>query len=137
MKMNSKPRVLCTYKIPEVGMKILGKQMEIIILDENKPIEAQLKKEITTVEYLIPLLSVPITEELIKSAQSLKGIANYAVGYNNIDISAAKNKGIKVTNTPDVLTNATADITWGLILSVTRRIIEGDAICRKNAFLWD
>ncbi|MHA2304152.1 MAG: 2-hydroxyacid dehydrogenase [Candidatus Hodarchaeales archaeon] len=132
--MNSKPQVVCTHEIPEAGMKILREHMEIIVLDKNLSIEAQLKEHLPSVEYLIPLLSVPIPEYLINSADSLKGIANYAVGYNNIDITAAQKKGILVTNTPDVLTNATADIVWGLILAVTRRIIEGDAICRKNAF---
>lgn len=108
--------------------------MEIIVLDEKLPIKPQLEEILPSVEYLIPLLSVPIPEDLINSANSLKGIANYAVGYNNIDIAAAQKKGIQVTNTPDVLTNATADIVWGLILAITRRIIEGDEICRKNAF---
>ena len=132
--MASNSRVLCTHKIPDVGMKILKKYLDVIILDENLPIEAQLVNILPTVDYLIPLLSVPITEELINSATSLKGIANYAVGYNNIDINAALKKGILVTNTPDVLTNATADIVWGLILAVTRRIIEGDTVCRKNEY---
>jgi len=132
--MASNSRVLCTHKIPDVGMKILKKYLDVIILDENLPIEAQLVDTLPTVDYLIPLLSVPITEELINSATSLKGIANYAVGYNNIDINAALKKGILVTNTPDVLTNATADLVWGLILAVTRRIIEGDTVCRKNEY---
>lgn len=132
--MASNSRVLCTHKIPDVGMKILKKNLDVIILDEKLPIEAQLVDILPTVDYLISLLSVPITEELINSATSLKGIANYAVGYNNIDIKSALKKGILVTNTPDVLTNATADIVWGLILSVTRRIIEGDTVCRKNEY---
>ncbi len=132
--MNSKSKVLCTHKIPEVGLKILRDYMEVLILDKEISIKSQLKEYLPSVEYLIPLLSVPITEDLINLSTSLKGIANYAVGYNNIDIAAAKKKGILITNTPDVLTNATADIVWGLILAVTRRIIEGDTICRKNAF---
>ena len=132
--MNSKPRVVCTHEIPEAGIKILREHMEIIVLDKNLSIEAQLLEYLPSVEYLIPLLSVPINEELINSTDSLKGIANYAVGYNNINIDVARRKGILVTNTPDVLTNATADIVWGLILAVTRRIIEGDVICRNNAF---
>ena len=100
--MASNSRVLCTHKIPDVGMKILKKNLDVIILDEKLPIEAQLVDILPTVDYLISLLSVPITEELINSATSLKGIANYAVGYNNIDIKSALKKGILVTNTPDV-----------------------------------
>jgi len=63
-----------------------------------------------------------------------KIIANYAVGYNNIDIEYAKNKGITVTNTPGILTDATADLTMALMLSCTRRIIEGDSYLREGKF---
>ncbi|MFX0086764.1 MAG: 2-hydroxyacid dehydrogenase [Candidatus Hodarchaeota archaeon] len=132
--MDFKPKVLCTHKIPEVGLKILSEYMEVMVLDGDSPIKSQLKAKLPLVDYLVPLLSVPITEDLINLSTSLKGIANYAVGYNNIDINAAKKKGILITHTPDVLTNATADIVWGLILAITRRIIEGDAICRRNEF---
>ncbi|MFW9903836.1 MAG: 2-hydroxyacid dehydrogenase [Candidatus Thorarchaeota archaeon] len=132
--MTSKPQVVCTHKIPETGLNMLKKTMDVNILDENLPINTQLQKLLPTADFLVPLLSVEITEELMDLAPSLKGIANYAVGYNNIDIKAAKKRDILVTNTPDVLTNATADLVWGLILTITRRIIEGDNICRKNAF---
>jgi glyoxylate reductase len=108
--------------------------MRITILHESQPIDSQLQKIIPSADYLVSLLSVEITENLMELCPSLKGIANYAVGYNNIDIESAKTRGILVTNTPDVLTNATADLSWALILSVTRRIVEGDTICRDNAF---
>lgn len=70
--------------------------------------------------------------EVLAAAPALRVIANYAVGYNNIDVEAAKARGIVVTNTPDVLTNATADITWALILAVARRVVEGDQLVRRN-----
>ncbi|MFX0013069.1 MAG: 2-hydroxyacid dehydrogenase [Promethearchaeota archaeon] len=132
--LNSRPRVLCTHRIPEAGLKILEKSMQVTILDENLPIKAQLQELLPLTNFLITLLSVEISESLMCLAPSLKGIANYAVGYNNIDIVAARKRNILVTNTPDVLTNATADLVWGLILAVTRRIIEGDKICRDNIF---
>jgi len=132
--MNSKSQVLCTHKIPETGLNILKNTMDVNILSEHLPINSQLQKFLPTTDYLVPLLSVEITEDLMDLAPSLKGIANYAVGYNNIDIEAARKRNILVTNTPDVLTNATADLVWGLILAVTRRIIEGDEICRKDEF---
>ena len=128
------PIVLCTHKIPEPGLSVLKETMEVKILDEHLPIDSQLQKLLPTADFLVPLLSVNITESMMDLASSLKGIANYAVGYNNIDIDAAKKRNILVTNTPDVLTDATADLVWGLILSVTRRIVEGDEICRDNAF---
>ncbi|MFX0137958.1 MAG: 2-hydroxyacid dehydrogenase [Candidatus Hodarchaeota archaeon] len=132
--LKSRARVLCTHKIPDVGLRLLQEHMDVIILDENGSLKPQLLEILPTVDYLIPLLSVEITDVLLESAPNLKGIANYAVGYNNIEIEAAINRNILVTNTPDVLTNATADLAWGLILSVTRRIIEGDIICRNNTF---
>ncbi len=132
--MNQRPRVLCTHRIPETGLNMLKKTMEVKILDVNLPIDSQLKKSLPTADFLVPLLSVNITEGLLNLAPSLRGIANYAVGYNNIDIAAAKERNILITNTPDVLTDATADLVWGLIFAITRRIVEGDKICRVDAF---
>ncbi len=129
-----KPKVLCTHRIPKEGIILLEKNFEIEVLDKNLSIDDQLKEKLPETKYLIPLLSIQITKHHMELATNLKGIVNYAVGYNNIDIEAAKEFGIKVTNTPDVLTNATADLVWALILAVTRRIIEGDSICRRNAF---
>ena len=87
---------------------------------------------------LICLLTDRIDREVIEAAERLRVIANVAVGYNNIDVSTAQQRGIHVTNTPDVLTDATADLTWALILAVTRRIVEADAYVRAGKFtLWD
>lgn len=132
--MVGRPRVVFTHKIPDSGLKLLESKMEVIILDEKHPIGSQLRKMLPSADYLVPLLSVDITEEILEFGPSLKGIANYAVGYNNIDIIAAKKRGILVINTPDVLTDSTADLVWGLILAVTRRIVEGDKVCRGDTF---
>ena len=83
---------------------------------------------------LVVLLSDRVDARAIDSAPSLKVIANVAVGYDNIDVGYARSKGIVVTNTPDVLTDATADLTWALILAVTRRIGEGERIVRRGAW---
>jgi glyoxylate reductase len=80
----------------------------------------------------IATLSDRIDAEVLASVRGLKIIANYAVGYNNIDVAAARQRGIVVTNTPDVLTDATADLTWALILAAARRLIEGDRIVRNG-----
>ncbi len=132
--MQNRPRVVLTHKIPEKGLNLLRDDFEVIILDPSKSIPEQLKEQLPSAHYLVPLLSVEIGHDLIKNSSNLKGIANYAVGYNNIDIRSAKEYGILVTNTPDVLTNATADLTWGLILAVTRRIIEAERECRNPEF---
>ncbi len=120
-----------THKIPDVGLKKLA-GFNIKTLDINKPIWEQIIQEIVNADYLVSLLSVPIDEEILRNAQQLKLIAQYAVGYNNIDVAAAKKRGILVSNTPGVLTDATADLTWALILAISRRIVEGDKICRSG-----
>jgi glyoxylate reductase len=87
---------------------------------------------------LICLLTDRVDSEVLASAKRLRIIANIAVGYNNIDVHAAAERGVIVTNTPDVLTDATADLTWALILAVTRRIVESDSFLRAGRFSgWD
>jgi len=84
------------------------------------------------------LLSDPLTRRVLESNPNLRMIANYAVGHNNIDIDAARDLGIRVTNTPGVLTEATADLTIALILAVTRRLIEGDREVRATGeCIWE
>jgi glyoxylate reductase len=73
-----------------------------------------------------------IDGETIHAATRLKILANYAVGYNNINLAAARQRGLVVTNTPDVLTDATADLTWALLLATARRVVEGDALIRSG-----
>jgi glyoxylate reductase len=87
---------------------------------------------------LICLLTDTVDREVINASVRLRVIANVAVGYNNIDVATAQQRGIYVTNTPDVLTDATADLTWALILAVTRRLVEADAFTRAGKFTgWD
>lgn len=85
-------------------------------------------------DVLISMLTNTISKEVINSNSNLKGICNYAVGFNNIDVDYARSKGIVVCNTPDVLTESTADLTWALIMSASRRIVEGDRMMRTGAF---
>lgn len=80
----------------------------------------------------IVTLTDRIDADILTSARELKVLANYAVGYNNIDLNAAQRRGIAVTNTPDVLTDATADLTWALLLAAARRVVEGDRLVRSG-----
>ncbi len=132
--MPNPPRVLFTHKIPKKGLDLLKTRFELVYLDDDKPIMPQLHKMLPTADYLVPLLSVNVNEDLLSKCPKLKGIANYAVGYNNIDVPAAIKYNIQITNTPDVLTNATADLVWALILTVARRIVESDKLCRNEQF---
>ncbi|MCG9860603.1 hydroxyacid dehydrogenase, partial [Staphylococcus argenteus] len=81
---------------------------------------------------LISLLSTNVDKDVIDAGKDLKIIANYGAGFNNIDIEYAREKNIDVTNTPKASTNATADLTIGLVLAVARRIVEGDELSRTT-----
>ena len=94
----------------------------------------ELVESVAGAEALICLLSDRIDEALLHDAASLRILANVAVGYENIDVAAARSRGIAVTNTPDVLTETTADLTFGLILAVARRIAEADDAVRRGNF---
>ena len=128
-------RVFVTRKVPELGLKKLGEKCEV----ETNPLDRALtKKEIIeglrSKDALYCLLTDIIDEEIIASNPNLKVISNYAVGYENIDVKAATENGVAVTNTPGVLTDTTADLAWSLILSVSRIITEADRFTRKGEF---
>jgi glyoxylate reductase len=93
-----------------------------------------LRNRLAATQAVVVLLSDRIDATAIDAAPHLAIVANVAVGYDNIDVSYARSKGIIVTNTPDVLTNAVADYTWALILSVTRRLGEGERLVRRGAW---
>ena len=132
----SKYKVLITNKIPYPGIELLEKNgFEVEVLGRRAAVTQQvLLKNIKKAHAIISLLPDRIDEELIRAAPLLKIIANYAVGYNNIDVDFAAKKNIVVTNTPDILTPATADFTWALILAVSKRIAEGDQFVRQGLF---
>lgn len=81
---------------------------------------------------LVAMLTDRIDAEVLDAAPTLRVVANYAAGYNNVDLTAARARGIVVTNTPGVLTDATADLTWALILGITRRVGEGERLVRAG-----
>jgi glyoxylate reductase len=83
---------------------------------------------------LVAMITNTVDRALLEAGRDLRIVANAAVGYNNIDVAAARERGIVVTNTPDVLTEATADFTWALILAITRRLGEGERLIRRGAW---
>ncbi len=101
---------------------------------EEAPSDEELRAGFAQADAVICTLSDRIDADLLSHAGRLKIIANYAVGYNNIDVAAARARGIVVTNTPDVLTDATADLTWALLLAVMRRVVEGDRLMRSGTW---
>jgi glyoxylate reductase len=92
----------------------------------------ELRRLIAGQQGIIAMLTDRIDADLLDAAPTLRVVANYAAGYNNIDVAAARARGIAVTNTPGVLTDATADLTWALILGITRRVGEGERLLRSG-----
>jgi glyoxylate reductase len=129
-------RIYVTRLLPEEGMRALETaQIPYKVFHQPDAIPRTILKEhIKQAEALICLLTDTIDRTVIYEASRLKIISNYAVGFNNIDIEAATEKRIFVANTPGVLTEATADLAWALILAASRRIVEGDHICRNGEF---
>lgn len=117
--------------LPET-MEALSKWDVKAFSGEENITEAELIKNVTEVDAIICPLSSPISAKALESAKNLKIVANIGAGFDNIDVKKAQELGIAVTNTPDVSTEATAELTLGLILDVARRISEGDRLCRET-----
>lgn len=101
---------------------------------DRQATDGELRRGFAQAEAAICTLSDRIDATVLSDAIRLKIVANYAVGYDNIDVAAASRRGIVVTNTPDVLTDATADLTWALLLAVARRVVEGDRWMRSGTW---
>ncbi|KAA0548553.1 D-glycerate dehydrogenase [Bacillus sp. BGMRC 2118] len=131
-----KPNIFITRKIPENALQLLREQCVVEMWDkEDVPVPAELLREkVKTVDGLYCMLSDSINKEMIEEAMNLKVISNLAVGYNNIDIQAASEKGIMVTNTPGVLNEATADLTFALLMATARRIPEASEFVREGTW---
>ncbi|WHY57928.1 2-hydroxyacid dehydrogenase [Peribacillus simplex] len=129
-----KPKIYITRKLPEQIIEGLSRNYDVRMWDqEDIPVPREvLEKEIKEVEGLLCLLTEQIDESLIERAPNLKIIANMAVGHNNIDLQSATKRGIMVTNTPGVLTETTADLTFGLLLATARRMMEAEDYLRSG-----
>ena len=125
--------VLATRALPEPSFSTLSPDYEVRVLGYS-PSEQELTAEVCDVDALITLVDDRVTESVIRAGRNLRIVANYGVGVNNIDRGAAAARGIVVTNTPGVLTDATADMTMALLLALARRVIEGDRLVRAGGF---
>jgi len=131
-------RVVVTGQIPKAGIAILRKEGDVIVASAAPRGETELIELLRDADAAVTMLSDPVTSRVLRACPRLKIVANYAVGTNNIDVAAAKRRGVFVTNTPGVLTDATADLTLALILAVTRRVVESDRFVRAGKFEgWD
>lgn len=125
-----------------MGNQILPKEMEtlelhfdVIKLWKERDPEAVLQERKDDIVAIASVYFVPVSKSLIDALPNLKIISQFAVGYDNIDLIAAKERGVRVTNTPDVLTDDTADIALSLLLALSRRICEGDMFVRVGKWL--
>lgn len=127
-------KIFVTRKIPQAGIDYLKQYAEVEVYSGDHQIsKEELIEKAKGCDGLLCLLTDKIDAEVMDQT-GIKAIANYAVGFDNIDIPAATERKIPVTNTPGVLTDATADLTWALILAVSRRIIEADRFVREGKF---
>lgn len=131
----TKPRVFLTRTLPAAAMQRLNDCCDLRFhAGDSDMTDNQLKSQIGDADALICLLTNTIDESVLAAAPKLKIVSNYAVGYNNIDLAAATRHNVHVTNTPGVLTEATADLAWALLMSLSRRIVEGDRLVRTGAW---
>jgi len=131
-------QVYVTRAIPKVGIDLLrGKGYEVdISMKDGVLTKEELVNELKQKEYdaILCLLTDTVDGEVFDAAPKAKIFANYAVGFNNIDLDEAKKRGITVTNTPEVLTDTVAEHTFALILAITSRIAEGDRFVRRGEY---
>ena len=130
-------RVYLTRPIPGAGLDTIAQVATVTSAQQDEPMSADALRQALLAadpDAVICMLHDKIDGSVFDSAPRCRMFANYAVGYNNIDVAEATRRGIIVTNTPGVLTEATADLAWTLILAVARRAIEGDKVMRAESF---
>ncbi len=139
MGCNESMNVLVTRKIPKVGLEKLNQRYDLEVSQKHRNLtKRELVERVKGKDALLCLLTDTIDEEVIDAGTELKVISNYAVGYDNIDVKAATERGIAITNTPGVLTEATAEIAFSLMLAAARNVVEGDKFVREDRFEgWD
>jgi glyoxylate reductase len=135
----ARPPVLVTRRLPPEALDRLAARCEMMVYDgEGAMPRGQLLAEVTGQAGVITLLTDRVDEEFLDAAgPQLKVVANYAVGFDNIDVEACTRHGVLACNTPEVLTETTADTAFALMMAAARRIGEGDRFLRSHApWIW-
>ncbi len=128
-----KPKVFVTRRIPDAGLDLLAAHCHVTVNPEDRALTRQeLLDAVADAQGVIGLLTDRIDAGFFDAAPRLKGYANYAVGHDNIDVAEATRRGLPVSNTPDVLTDATAELAWALLFAAARRVVESDAVMRSG-----
>ncbi len=126
-------RVFITNEVSVIAFQYLSRRFNVTC-NKKQFNESQLKAKVRPFHGLLTTLADPVSKSVLLAAPLLKYIANFAVGYNNIDIQTAKERGIWITNTLGILTEAMADIAWALLLACARRLPEGERMVRAGKF---
>jgi len=133
--MKTPPIIFVTRNIPESGIRLLSNHFVVEVNKQERDLtQTELHRMLHGAFGVVAMMASKFDREFISKLDSLRVISNFAVGYDNVDVKAATEKGIAVTNTPGVLTDATADFAFGLLLAVARRIVEGDRFVRAGKF---
>ncbi len=127
-----KPKVFITRQIPFAGVDLLRHECEVEVFGDQPLPYDLLLENVGECQGVIGLGTDQIDAAFFAAAPCLKGYANYAVAFDNIDMAAATSRGIPVSNTPDVLTKATAELAWALLFAVARRVVETDRVMRTG-----
>ncbi|MCQ6278964.1 D-glycerate dehydrogenase [Bacillus sp. EB600] len=129
-----KPTIFITRKLPEAVIEVIQEQYQVKMWDyEDVQVPREmLLNEAKTADALLTMLSDSIDETVLSAGNQLKVVANLAVGFDNIDLETATKRGIAVCNTPDVLTDTTADLAFALLMATARRVVEAAELVKKN-----
>jgi glyoxylate reductase len=129
----SKPKIYATHQLFEPARKLLDASCDVQYwTDSDRPPREEVLRHATNKDGLISLLTEKIDEDFLTAARTLRIVANVAVGYDNIDVASCTRHGVAVTNTPGVLDETTADFAWTLLMTVARRVGEGETLARSG-----
>ena len=128
----SRPPILVTRRIPSSIRARLEEACDVDLHDRGDLPYNDLLSRVEGKQGVLAVVTDALDRAVIEAGRDLKVISTIAVGYNNIDVAAARARGIVVTNTPDILTESTADLAWSLILGIMRRVVEGDRLVRRG-----
>jgi glyoxylate reductase len=127
-------RVFVSYRFPEAALARIKEKFDVSVNEEQRLLsKEELSARVVDVDALV-CLGNRVDRDVIDAGKKLKIVANYGVGYNNIDAEYAAKKQVMVTNTPGVLTETTADLTWAILMAIARRIVEADRFTKSGRF---
>jgi len=134
-----RPAIFISYPLPEEAVELARARVAVDVNTSTDPLaHDQLIARLKGREGLISLITDAIDETLLAACPELRVVANVAVGFNNVDVAAATRRGVVITNTPDVLTDSTADYAWALLMTAARRVVEADRYVREGRWKkWD